>query len=787
MATPKRIQQIFSMQSFFWNTKSTTDTQRSQRLRVLPLSFVSVVLREKSWFAWVQLSLVFLSLFLLAYKNPLANKNEKKQPVSISTNYKSSSQDLEIIRQRIVDDLLEPPIEQKQVQNLITTIKSDGSWPGIDYKDTSRTGFRHSIHLENMLTLVRAYKKPGNAFYKNGSVKTALAAALDFWMAHDFICENWWWNEMGTPNWMINTLLLFDEELTNAERSTGLRIASRASLTGVGARAGGDFVPIAGMVVKQGLFKRNDSVVRNALDVMTAQIKLTTGRGVKPDLSFHHRVDNVISIHTYGTNYVSSFAYWAVKTEGTKYRLPDTAMKLLIDYYLDGICKASAFGIYPDLGAENRDLSRKGILHAAGTEIPQNLLQASSYRKGELEDIVRIRRGEKKPTAIWDKFFWYSEYFMHQRPNYYASVRMHSSRQNGVEEPYNEEGLKNHHLADGANYITRTGKEYVDIFPVWDWQKIPGTTVMQKPSLPHWKEIAKKGLSDFVGAASDGEFGVAAFDFKSPHDPLTARKAWFFFDKEYVCLGSGIACDGDYPVATTVNQCLLKGEVWVKTKSGLSKAASGHHAMADVDWILHDSVAYLFPKSAALNLFDSTATGNWRLITHQANASTEPVQKDVFLLWFNHGVHPQAGSYQYVVLPAVDAKSIEAYRKTQPIAVVANIPEIQAVHNRPLQLTQIVFYQAGTLPLTDGVLITAESPCLLMLKMNGKRVEKIAVSDPTHLLTNLRLKISVPLNASENGWKATWNEGAKASLIEVALPKGEEAGKSVTLNLSGKR
>lgn len=729
----------------------------------------------------VKIIVLLLPLFFLAYKKP-DKKEERALSPAGNVKGKRHSQDLETVRQRIVDDLLEPAVDEKQIQHLLTTIKPDGSWPGINYKDTSRTGFQHSIHLENMLALARAYKKEGTSFYKDAAVKKALAAALDFWLARDFICENWWWNEMGTPNWMINTLLLFDEELTDAERLTGLRIASRASLTGFGARAGGDFVPIAGMVVKQGLFRRDDDLVQKAFEVMAAQIKVTTDRGIKPDLSFHHRTDGVISIHTYGTNYVSSFAYWAVKTADTKFKLPDTAMKLLVDYYLDGICKASAFGIYPDIGAENRDLSRKGTVHAAGVEIPQNLAAATSYRKAELEDIIRLRNGGKAPDATWNRFFWYSEYFVHQRKNYFASVRMHSSRQNNVEEPYNEEGLKNHHLADGANYITRTSKEYADIFPVWDWQKIPGTTVMQKPLLPHWKEIAKKGLSDFTGAVSDGEAGAAAFDFKSPHDPLTAHKAWFFFDKEYMCLGSGISCSGGYPVATTVNQCLWKGDVWVKTKTGLAKAAAGQHMISDAAWVLHDSVAYLFPNATEINLVDSTASGNWRLITHQANAGTGEVRKDVFTLWMNHGLHPQNKSYEYIVLPGVDAHTAEAYRKQGSLSVLSNTPAIQAVQNKPLQLTQIVFYVPGTLSLTKAVSITAASPCMVMVKLNGEQLERLTVSDPTHKLSALQLTVSLPVAASGTGWQAKWNKEAKAGVVQIELPKGVEAGKSMMLD-----
>ena len=44
---------------------------------------------------------------------------------------------------------------------------------------------------------------------------------------------------MGTPNWMINTLLVLDDDLTEKQRLEGLRIAHRANLETFGARPGG--------------------------------------------------------------------------------------------------------------------------------------------------------------------------------------------------------------------------------------------------------------------------------------------------------------------------------------------------------------------------------------------------------------------------------------------------------------------------------------------------------------------------------------------------------------------
>jgi chondroitin AC lyase len=478
---------------------------------------------------------------------------------------------------------------------------------------------------------------------------------------------------------------------------------------------------------------------------------------------------------------VSSFAYWTVKTAGTIYKLPDEGLKLLIDYYLDGICKSMAYGIYPDPGARNRDLSRKGDLGPADTDIPENLLKSSDYRKKELEDIIKIRRGEKNADKTWNRYYWWSSYFVHQRKKYFASVRMHSSRQNNVEEPYNEEGLKNHHLADGSNFLSRTGKEYIDIFPVWDWQKIPGTTVVQKPVLPPSNQIAKKGLSEFVGGVSNGEFGAAAFDFKSPHDPLKAHKAWFFFDREYVCLGAGINSSAEYPVATTLNQCLLNKDVVVKTKSGSQILSKGEHNLKDVSWVLHDSVGYFFPAPVFANIRNATASGNWRQITHQSLATDELVQKDVFTLWLDHGKQPVSANYAYIIVPGISSSSLEQYSKTKNIVILANSPEMQAVQSKELNISEIVFYKPGNIKLENNIILAATNPCIAMVRLKGRSIDEISVSDPTEKLSSLQLSVNLPVKTSGDNWHSVWNKEKKESMISIDLPKAEMAGEGVIM------
>ncbi|MBC7903677.1 MAG: chondroitin lyase [Gemmatimonadaceae bacterium] len=676
------------------------------------------------------------------------------------------SNDLEIIRQRVIADLLnEKEVERHFIDKLFETLKPDGSWPDINYKDLSRTAFQHSRHLMNMLDMSRAYRKPGSPLKGNANLKKAISSALDLWLANDFICENWWWNEMGTPNLMINTLLVMDEELTEKQKTDGLRIAGRANLRASGARPGGDLIQIAGMLGKQALFARNELVLDTVVRTMASEIKVTTGRGLKPDMSFHHRVDNVISTLTYGTGYANAFAYWAVKIAGTKYSLPDSASRLLIDYFIDGISQSMIYRMYPDPGAMNRDITRRNAVEEEGLGLPENLAKISTYRAKELEEIIKVRSGKLKPSFTKDRFFWHSSYLTHQRPLFFVSVRMHSSRASNMEQPHNEEGILNHHYGDGSNFISRTGKEFTNIFPVWDWQKIPGTTVLQKPEMPHWNVLAKKGLTDFSGAATDGHYTVAGFDFSSVHDPLTARKSWFFFDREYVCLGAAINTTADLPVFTTVNQTLLNGAVKTRDAKGQRAIDTGRHLLSSTTWIHHDSVGYLFHSPTTIAVYAGIQKGNWRRINHQAWATTEEVSENIFSAWFDHGRKVKNASYQYIVLPAVAVKELETYSKKNDVVILSNSADLQAVQHKGLNLTQAVFYKPGGLQIAKDIFIKVDQPCILMLHSGNGMIDRIHLAEPTHKLQTIQLTAT--------------DKSKKEKSMVVQLGTGGDAGKTV--------
>lgn len=689
--------------------------------------------------------------------------------------------DIEIIRKRVVSGMMEQRVNEARVKSIMDSIKDNGTWPGINYEDVSRTGFQHSQNLENLVTMCRAFKKSGSKLKGDKKLKQKITLALDYWLANDFICDNWWWNQIGTPDQMVKVLLIMDADLSKDQVSKLLPIAGRANLNASGARPSGDRIKIAGILAKSLLFTRDVVQFGEVVKVIAGEIKFSTSRGMQYDFSFHHREDRVTSTLSYGTGYADAFAEWAALVTGTAYSFPEPSLNLLIDYYLDGICKTMVYGKYPDPGAENRSISRVGSLGSFGTSTPAELLRASSYRKNELEKIIGIRRGEMKPGLSFCRFFWDSEYFSFQRPGFFTSVRMFSSRNNNMEMPYNSEGLMNHHYADGSNFTSRTGTEYYDIFPVFDFQKIPGTTVLQKALLPSENEIQKEGLTDFVGAVTDGTYGAAVFDFRSPHDPVRAEKSWFFFDKEYVCLGAGITSSSDLSTVTTMNQCLLKGDVVVMADNKKSVLQKGEHVLSKVKWVLHDSVAYLFPEQATVNLSNQEATGSWYRINHQSDSPKDEIRKDIFKLWIDHGKQPENDKYQYVVIPLTDQKEMENSDADRNIVILANTTDVQAVMHKELGISQIVFYKAGEITLSPDMEIEIESPGLVIVRTEGQKIKNISVSDPSRNLSKIHLTISGKIEKRGSGFQTSYSETKNQTEVSVDLPSDVYSGQSVII------
>jgi hypothetical protein len=147
----------------------------------------------------------------------------------------------------------------------------------------------------------------------------------------------------------------------------------------------------------------------------------------------------------------------------------------------------------------------------------------------------------------------------------------------------------------------------------------------------------------------------------------------------------------------------------------------------------------------------------------------------------DHG-NAKNASYEYIVVPNVSAASLEAYSKNLPLTIISNTPELQAVSNNLLGITQAVLYTPGKIAVGDDIELAADNPCILMVTRKGKKIIKVSVADPTHKLSSLSLTINRRVGGSGTNWNVV-EQGNNASVITVQLPTAGYAGQTVVMQM----
>jgi len=673
-----------------------------------------------------------------------------------------ANDDLNILRERILKPLLEP-VPEETVRTFMDALQSDGRWPDIDYKDHNTALWKAAYHLSNVTTLARALQSPESGLHGDESLRSAVLRSLDYWLSRDFQSSNWWWNKIGVPRNLLPTVLLIEHDLSAEQRSRASKILRRA---GIG-MTGQNLVWVAEITAGLGILENDPKLVATAYQRIANEIKISTREGIQPDFSFHQHGPCLYN-HGYGAAFARDCSRIATQVTGTRFAFPSETIALLSSLILDG-SQWMTRGSVTDFGGEGREITRKGQNAHYLSTAAQNMLLLPTGREMEFRDLEARAAGQPAPPLVGNRHFWRSDFMTHHRPGFYTSARMFSSRVANTDGAYNSEGLKSHHIADGCNLLLRSGLEYQDIFPVWDWQKIPGTTVEQRAELSG--SPMRMGKTSFVGGVSDGEHGLAACDWE--RDGLSARKSWFFFDDAYACLGAGITCDSDGPVVTTLNQCNRVGDVWVAQDRRVRKLGSETNRLDAPGWIWHDEVGYVLLEPGSIHLHNGPQQGSWREINHRY--SKEPVVRDVFSAWIDHGTRPQNVTYAYLVVPGLTTDALAQYVAHAPVTILSNAPTLQAVWHERLRTAGLAFYVAGKVEIRQGLTVAVNKPCLVLLTEAPEKL-LLSVSNPMNKPVTVQLEVS---RLVEGEQVAVLNDPQR-SRITFLLPGGTDAGKSVS-------
>ena len=698
---------------------------------------------------YYQKSFLFLMLIVIISCD---GSNSKKEVV---VSYPKS---LDKFHKNVLKYYQNQKIEDTKITDLLSDLKENGSFSTIDYTNKIRSDWPVKDHLKYVQYLAIRYKNESSKYYRDKNLSENIHKGLNYWLDNDFLSTNWHDQHIGVPELLLPTLFLMENELTKNQLDKAKVLLHRAKIK----MSGQNKVWLSNNVMLRSLLLRKEDSVAIASKAIQSELKIANGVGVKPDWSYHEHGAQ-LQFGNYGLSYLEDMIKTYTFLDNTPFQFEKDKIQFLRNIILEGQQWILYNNRY-DTNACGRQLFPNEQLQKAN-RLKECIQKMKVLDKGFTEAYANALNSK---TLSGNKHFWKSDFQVHRRKDFYFSVKMSSKRVVGTES-VNQENVQGYYMGDGVALLSKNAKEYENIFPFWDWKKLPGTTIIQdKKPLPIIKFKAFKTNSTFVGGVSNGKNGIAVMDYN--RDGLKAKKSWFLFDDKIVCLGSDISANTDDLVTTAINQSFLKGNVIVGINNNIQTNLRKGKAIQP-NWILHDSIGYLFPKSGNINFSTNILEGSWNNVAKRYRPVI--LTEHIFKLWFNHGSQPKNKSYNYMLVPnATQDKMLNLYNNN-PFKIV-NTDQQQSVESLDKKQAGIVFYKKGTSKIKGG--ISVDKPCVVLMEEKTNQL-MLAVSDPSHKLKNIKITIHGKYNTQHSNF----NNG-KTQFI-VNLPQGDYSGKTVQVAL----
>lgn len=677
--------------------------------------------------------------------------------------------DVEIVTKRLISDYLEEKIDDVKVKSAIETLKPDGSWQGIDYI-TLGSEFPVGQHLKNLKLMSIAFAKQSGGFYKDEKLKQKILQGYDYYLSKKPKSLNWWYNEIGAPQDYLIGLLLIKAEIP--ERDLRHYSGYLKDLTDNPGHRGMNRIWVSAITIAKGCLENDAQMIEKGFQSVASTLVIAHEQGIegiKIDNSFHQHRPQLYS-GGYGMGFAEGVASIMSLSVNTSFNSAFTSekKKIFSDLLLYGH-QLFSYKEAVDFGAIGRNISRPDAINSINPATLDKMTIGDKQVQSFKDWKSHLQGADFPPSFQGNKYFWKSDIMTHHGADYYLSAKVISTRTNGTE-MLNGENLKGYNLPLGATNIMITGEEYKNIFPIWDWTRIPGTTAImnQSAAILPWYLF---GNNEFAGGVSDGQTGVIAYEHS--YNGVQAKKAYFFADGEMLCLGSGINAIRTQQIVTSVNQCYLQDDILVGETGDMVgfKLSDSLKTIKNnkLQWVYHGGVGYLFPVGGNITLKNVIQTGSWKSIN--LTGSEELISKPVFSLWLNHGTAPKDDTYCYIVSPQKSLTGFKEKIAANKFVVLKNDKNSQVVQHR--QRYFIIAYKPGLIELGNNLTIAADAKAVIVIeeKDNGYQ---ISLSDPTHQQN----EVNISINKLIKGTDGTHQNGN--TKINFKFPQGDNVGNTIS-------
>lgn len=650
-----------------------------------------------------------------------------------------------------------------------------------------------STNFSRLRAMALAYATPGSALRGNAALRDDTLAGLDWMYANRYnpskaIYDNWWDWEIGSPKLFVDAATLLYAELNATQLANYLRAVEKFVPSATTQAPGGSTGTFTGanrmdkiyVVAVRGILAKDAAKLRAARDAFSNLfLYVTSGDGFYRDGSFiqHNR-------HPYTGSYGAAlFAAMAPmlallngpnaeSENGSTWRVTDpnlaNVFRWIYEAYEPTIYRGGMMAML-----QGRAISRSSTSeHGVGHSMMLNFLRVSELAPES--DRVRLRsllrhwadtdtsrsfvgsaplpliagvqqlladttiapRAELRGNFVYGSM----DRVVHLVPGFGVGLSMSSSRIYTYES-INTENLRGWHTGDGVLYLYNGDLTHFSdaYWPTVNPRRLPGTTVDAAHTRANGSGQSTNPTYNWAGGVSLGRYGAAGMQLDGWSNTLTAKKSWFMFDHEVVCLGSGITSTDNRPIETTIeNRLLSTAGNGAFTVDGAAKpTALGWSETLDSPRWAHlagrtaaADIGYYFPGDTVVKALRETRTGAWSDIN--GGGSTTAINRNYLTLWLEHGSNPANAAYAYVLLPNRSAAEVAEFAAAPTVTVLENSPAVQAARHTGLGITAANFWNDGRAAVGG---IAVDKKASVAVQNDGGGFLDVAVSDPTQANT----------------------------------------------------
>ena len=479
----------------------------------------------------------------------------------------SLNDDLTTIRQRALELSIWPPREDISLTveaaiGFNRTLNSSCYWSDVNYADQSIVVWDTENHLFRITIMLQALTVNGSRIKNDPSMLTNVHCALNVWLVNDWRNPNWWFNEIGIPLQLTSELLMLGDNATSFEVQKITEISYRAAWwIPSGTHVGANVVWEVQCEIYRSLATKNMTGIEEGFSRVWQDINIssTEAYGVQRDWSYHFHLYQLMS-GSYGGVWVNNILLFLECSQNTHYQPDDETLLFFANFLTKGDAWMTITDEW-DWLTQGRSISVPNTLAGDGLKTDwirtlSQLIKLQDVKDKLIEFADRLDNKPNTPLLIGNTHFFISDYQVHRRPNWIATIKMQSMRTE-PDECILGQNIKDEHGGQGVlNLYIPNSNDYFNIFPILDWQAINGITVEHGIPLGQCDRgsFNIKRLR-FVGGVSDGQYGLAMMDTATYN--LTAKRSWHFYDDAIIALATNLTLTASATAWTALASRLL--------------------------------------------------------------------------------------------------------------------------------------------------------------------------------------------------------------------------------------